>query len=138
MVTSVKPHPGFLATFSRSQVSAAVATGVDFAVLFGLVEFFGVWYVLSTAIGALAGAVTNFVMNRHWSFEAGDYAWRGQALRYTAVSAGSLALNTGGVYAATDGLGLHYALSVIVVSLLVALVYNYPLQRYFVFKRGIE
>jgi putative flippase GtrA len=138
MVTDVKPYPGFLATFSRSQVSASIATGVDFVVLFGLVEFFGVWYVLSTAIGALAGAVTNFVMNRHWSFEAADGSWKPQAFRYVIVSAGSLALNTGGVYAATDGLGLHYALSVIAVSLLVALAYNYPLQRYYVFKRGVE
>jgi hypothetical protein len=45
-------------------------------------------------------------------------------------------LNTGGVYATTDGLGLHYAASVILVSLFVGFAYNYPLQRYFVFHHG--
>ncbi len=137
-MSSARIYPSFLASFSRSQVSAAVATGVDFAVLFGLVELFSVWYVLATAIGALAGAIANFVLNRHWSFEVGHQGWRGQAFRYTVVSAGSLAMNTLGVYVSTDGLGLHYAVSVIVVSLLVALIYNYPLQRYYVFKRGVE
>src|SRR3954453_12485073 len=89
----------FLRRFTRSQISSAVATGVDFGLLFLLVEYFHVWYVLATALGALAGAITNFVVNRHWSFEAADAAWHPQAFRYVIVSAGSLALNTWGVYA---------------------------------------
>jgi putative flippase GtrA len=131
-------RPGFLVSFSRSQVTAFLATVVDFGMVFGLVEIVKVWYVAATAIGAFSGAVTNFLLNRHWSFNAAHRGWGGQAFRYALVSGGSLALNTAGVYAVTDGLGLHYAASVILVSLFIGFAYNYPLQRYFVFTHGQE
>jgi putative flippase GtrA len=132
----VPARPGFIASFSRSQVAAFIASMIDYGLVFSLVELGHVWYVIAVAIGAFAGAVSNFLLNRHWSFKAAHRAWEGQAFKYAMVSAGSLALNTGGVYVATDGLGLHYAASVIVVSLLVGFAYNYPLQRYFVFHHG--
>jgi putative flippase GtrA len=135
-VTSQRHQPSLLASFSRSQVAAFAATCADFGLLFGLVEILHVWYVLATALGAAAGAMTNFLLNRYWSFEADDQAWHGQALRYAFVSAGSLLLNTWGVFAVTEGLRIHYAVSVIIVSIVVAVAYNFPLQRYFVFGGG--
>src|SRR5271156_2479783 len=98
----VPARPGFLVSFSRSQVAASLATFVDFGLVFGLVEIFHVWYVVATATGAFAGAVTNFLLNRHWSFRATNRGWEGQAFKYALVSGGSLALNTGGVYLSTD------------------------------------
>lgn len=124
----------FMHAFSKSQIAAGTATAVDYAVLFSLVEWAGVWYVVATAIGALAGALTNFVMNRQWSFRATHRHWSGQAVKYFLVSAGSMALNTGGVWAVTEGLKVHYAVSVILVSLLVGVGFNFPLHRYYVFK----
>jgi putative flippase GtrA len=124
----------FLASFSRSQITSAFATAVDFGLLFSLVEVGHVWYVLATALGALAGAITNFLLNRHWSFDATHGKWEHQAVRYSLVSGGSLLLNSGGVWVVTAGLGIHYAVSVVVVSMLVGVAFNYPLQRYFVFK----
>jgi putative flippase GtrA len=127
-------RPTFLQSFSRSQVSSFTATLADFALLFGLVEIFHVWYVLATAIGALAGAITNFLMNRHWSFEATHGHPGHQLFRYSVVSVGSLILNTGGVYLATDYGGIHYAISVAVVSLVVGFAFNFPLHRHYVFR----
>ncbi len=127
-------RPSFVKSFGRSQVSGAVATAVDYGLLFGTVEFFHLWYVTATALGAAAGAITNFLINRYWSFEASHAPWHGQALRYTLVSAGSLLLNTGGVWLVTEKLHLHYAISVGVVSFIVALAFNYPLHRHYVFK----
>jgi putative flippase GtrA len=132
----IPARPGFIASFSKSQVAAFLASVLDYGLVIGLVEVGHVWYVVATACGAFAGALANFLLNRHWSFRAAHRAWEGQAFKYALVSGGSLALNTGGVYLATDGLGLHYAASVIVVSLLIGFAYNYPLQRYFVFHHG--
>jgi putative flippase GtrA len=123
-----------LGSFSRSQVAAAIATGVDFALLFLLTEAFGVWSVVAVALGALAGAITNFLLNRYWSFRAAHDYWRAQAFRYALSSAGSLVLNTAGVYAVTEGLRIHYAISVGVVSILVGVLFNFPLHRYWVFR----
>ena len=123
-----------IATFSRSQIAAGFATAADYAVLFGLTEIFHLWYVASVAVGAFVGAGSNFIINRNWSFKAGGRRWHGQAFRYALVSGISLILNTYGVFAVTEYLGIHYAVSVLTVGLAVGIFYNYPLQRFFVFR----
>jgi dolichol-phosphate mannosyltransferase len=126
-------------SFRRSQVTSAAATAVDFGLVFGLTELVGFWYVASVAIGAAAGAVTNFALNRRWAFRhtEADFAWkhsvRHQAWRYALVSSGSLILNTLGVWALTETTGIPYGFSVVGVSLAVGFFFNFPLQRRFVF-----
>ncbi|OFZ04073.1 MAG: hypothetical protein A2070_03905 [Bdellovibrionales bacterium GWC1_52_8] len=127
-------RPNFIKTFSRSQVSSAMATIADWGLLFTLVEVFKVWYVLATALGACVGGLTNFLVNRNWSFEAKHGALHGQALRYVLISAGSMGLNTAGVWLVTDIFGIHYSISVVGVSLIVGFFFNFPMQRYYVFK----
>jgi putative flippase GtrA len=107
---------------------------VDFGLIFFLAELCHVWYVAATALGALAGAITNFVMNRHWSFLAADHHWSHQAKRYALVSGASLLLNTFGVYLMTEALHVHYSVSVVVISFLVGWAFNFPLHRHYVFR----
>ncbi len=129
----------FWRSFGRSQISSGVATAVDFGLVFGLTELGSVWYVASVAIGAAAGAVVNFVVNRRWSFAQADPAstWQHstgtQVLRYTLVSTGSLVLNSLGTWGLTEASGIPYGFSVIGVSLAVGFFFNFPLQRRFVF-----
>lgn len=125
---------GLIGSFGRAQAASMVATGVDFGSLVLLVEWGGVWYVAATAAGACFGAVVNFLMNRHWSFRAASARVHGQAIRYAAVSAGSLLLNSGGVWAFTESAGISYVYSKILTALLVAVCFNFPLHRYFVFR----
>lgn len=133
MSLSAAMRPSVLISFLRSQVSSAIATALDYALVFSLTELFDVWYVFSTGIGAFAGAVAHFVLSRHWSFTALDRRWHGQAFRYFLVSAISLILNCGGVFAVTEFLDVHYAISVIAVSFFVGIFFNFPLHRYYVF-----
>ncbi len=121
-------------SFRRAQVSSLAATVVDYGVFFGCVEILHVWYAVSTPIGAAAGAVTNFLLNRHWSFEIGHKPAHDQAARYALVSTGSLLLNTVCVYALTEYLGLKYGFSKVFSSLAVGLFFNFPLHRRYVFK----
>ncbi len=128
-------QPPLMVSLKRSQIASLVATFVDFSSLIFLVEIGGVWYVAATAIGALLGAIVNFLLGRHWSFTAEKGSVRGQAIRYAAVSAVSLALNSSGVYLLTDYLGIHYALSRAITAFLVGVLFNFPLHRRFVFGR---
>lgn len=121
-------------SFSKSQVAAFTATAVDFLCLVVLVEFFSVWYATATAIGAFIGAITNFLLGRHWSFSATEDLWHSQALRYGIVAIGSLVLNTLSVYALTEMLELQYLISKIIAALIIGVAFNYPLHRYYVFK----
>jgi putative flippase GtrA len=124
----------FWKSLGRAQIAAFAATAVDFGTLFFATERLHVWYVFSTGLGALLGAVTNFALNRYWSFEATHVSWGPQAVRYAAVSAGSLGLNMLGVYAFTDGAGLKYGVSKIITAIAVGLLFNFPLHRRYVFK----
>lgn len=121
-------------TFTRSQVSAMAATAVDFSVLFVLVEVFRVWYLGANAIGAASGAISNFYLNRFWTFNGGFGSTRQQIFRYLMVSGASLALNSAGVGAFTEFLKFPYAGSKLISSLLVGVLFNYPMHRGFVFR----
>ncbi|MBE7442536.1 MAG: GtrA family protein [Flavobacteriales bacterium] len=122
-------------SFFRYQVAAITATLADFLVLILLTEVFNVWYVYSTAIGALAGAIVNFNLCRYWAFCNSKNKFKHQVFRYVLVSAGSLVLNTFFVFIFTDFAHINYSISKVITALMVAFFYNYTLQRFFVFKK---
>ena len=126
--------PSWVISLRRAQVASLIASAVDFAVLIASVEWIGLWYVVATAVGATSGAVTNYLLGRHWSFEARHESMSSQSLRYAAVSLGSLLLNSAGVWTITEGLGLPYPVSKGLIAILVGVGFNFPLHRRFVFR----
>ncbi|MBK7397523.1 MAG: GtrA family protein [Myxococcales bacterium] len=123
------------ALLGKHQVSALVATGVDFGVMIALVELLRLSPVLATVLGALSGAVTNFTLGRSWTFAAKEGAPAGQAMRYLVVSAASLGWNALGVHVGVK-LGVPYVAARVVVAILISFLWNFPLHRYFVFKEA--
>ncbi len=134
MKASKAKQKGFYITFVKAQTAAAAATVLDFIIYIMLVELLGLWYVASAAISALFGAVCNFLLGRHWCFYATDGHLSKQGMRYIIVSAGSLLLNTAGIFMLTETFAVHYLWSKVIIAVAVAVFYNFPLQRYFVFK----
>jgi putative flippase GtrA len=128
------PRTSLVAAYVRSQLAAGLATLVDFAVMVGLVELCKVYYLSATAIGALSGGITAFVVNRHWSFIASHRALSRQAVRYALVWIGSLSLNCLLMWLMTDHGGLAYTYSKVVTAISVGALFNFPLHRYFVFR----
>jgi len=121
-------------TFCKAQVSAQVATVCDFAMTLLLAEVVGLWYVASTFIGALTGGVVNCAVNYRWVFHAQSLDKRFVALKYLMVWAGSIALNTGGTYLLTEVSGVYFIVAKVVVAILVGVLWNYQLQRFFVYR----
>lgn len=122
---------------SQHQLSSLVATGVDYCVMIACVSLFGLSPVIGTVIGALCGAVTSFTLGRRWVFDARQGNWRGQALRYAAVSALSLCGNAGGEWLLVR-LGLQYILARVITSMVVGIGWNFPMHRHFVFRPDAE
>jgi putative flippase GtrA len=128
-------------TFTKAQLASLVATGVDFLVTFlllrwaglptagasGRVTFFG-------ATGTICGGVTHFMIGRTWVFNAQEGKWAGQLNRYLLVWIGNLALNASGLYLLSRA-GLAPMLAKVITATTVAVVYNYTLQKRFVFNR---
>ncbi len=124
-----------MVSLRRSQIASLTATVVDFSCLVFLVEVAHIWYVVATVIAGFLAAFVNFMLGRYWSFTADDEAFHGQAIRYAAVCAASLVLNSLGVYLLTEYLKMHYAMSKVVTAILVGVLFNFPLHRRFVFSR---
>jgi putative flippase GtrA len=123
-------------TLWRHQLGAFGATAVDFASMIVLVERAGVSPVAATALGATMGAVTNFLLGRVWVFRRHSGHWAGQAVRYGLVSAASAGLNAAGEHLMHDDAGVQYVLARVFVSVAVSLLWNFPMQRRFVFREG--
>ena len=120
--------------FLSAQVAALIGTAVDFLATIFFTEVFGILYWVSNAMGAALGALTNFLLGRYWVFDGKHRKIYHQAFRYVLVSAGSLILNTLGVYLLTDTYGLYYVWSKVIVAIFVAVTYNFILQKNYVYK----
>ena len=118
-------------------MGAAIATVIDFLTMIAWVELFHGSPVAGTAIGATCGATGNFVLGRRWIFRAEGPPAHRQAIRYGLVAAGSLALNSLGQHVLIKHIGFtSYVLTRALVAVTVALSWNYPLHRFFVFRGG--
>jgi len=123
----------------RHRAGALLATGVDFGIMIGSVELLHLGPVVSTAAGALCGAVTSFLLGRTWIFHRADAGVPGQAIRYAMVAGTSLGLNALGEYYVAVRLGVAYVVARVLVATVVGNLWNYPLHKYFVFgKRRVS
>lgn len=121
-------------TFCKAQMTAQLASIVDFAVSLFLAEVCNIWYVTATFLGALSGGITNCVSNYKWVFENEGLKKRNVAYKYFLVWTGSILLNTGGTYLLTEISGQYFIYAKLLVSVMVGLLWNYQLQRFFVYK----
>ena len=137
MRESVRRMTTNIPSFPRSVLASIFSTGVDFGTLIALVELVHLDYKIATFIGTIVGFLTNFTINRIWAFEAtsGHLGW--QFVRVLPVQAGSTALQTFGVWVFDQFVGLRYWVAKIVVSVLVYLCWNYPMNRFWVFRTKV-
>ncbi|MCB9359682.1 MAG: GtrA family protein [Flavobacteriales bacterium] len=57
----------FFITFFRYQIAAIIATTADFGIYFLLKYANDSWYLVATFLGALTGAIINFIICRYWA-----------------------------------------------------------------------
>ena len=124
--------------FGRSVLTSLLTTALDFGTLVGLTELAGVGYVLATWIGTVVGSLSNFAINKQWAFGARGSPAMPAFGRFVVVQAGASALHTVGVWLLTRFGRLPYPASKLVVATAVYLGWNYPLNRWFVFRAAAE
>ncbi len=131
-----------LLQFAKAQFSSLGASAIDLclaAVLFRWAGFSPFW---STICGAVVGGITNCITNYEWTFRGTDRTMRGVAVRYLFVWAGSIMFNAWGVKLAvaicsggTDVSLTLFMVLRILVSILVAVLWNFTLQKNWVYKK---
>lgn len=120
-------------TFAKAQLSSFLGGMVDYLTMLFLTEVGGFYYVYSIVVGGVVGAVVNFFINRRWTFGASTAKKRSQLPRFLLIVAGSIFLKTVGTYCLTNYGKIDYKISRIIVDLLVAIGFNFPMQKYWVF-----
>jgi putative flippase GtrA len=123
-----------LHTLGRHQLGAFAATAVDFASMILFVECLGVPPTAAAALGASLGAIVNFVLGRTWIFRPHTGHPAAQAARYAIVAAASAGLNAGGEHLLHDVTDMQYVAARILGSIAISLLWNFPMQRHFVFR----
>ncbi len=132
----------------KALCTAQAASVIDFVVTVLLSSVMGVYYVVATSVGAVTGGVANCIFNYHWVFPGSGVSKWHIAIKYFLVWVVSILLNVEGTYLLTEWLrdsqlvtsllGAHanqvYIFSKIVVALVVALAWNYQMQRLFVYR----
>lgn len=121
-------------TFVRYNLVAITATVVDFSLLIGLTECLHFWYMASAMIGAIAGGMVAFVLERRWTFKKRDKSLTKQLIKYIVIWLCSFALNVGLLYLFTEYFGLQYIVSKVVVAVLVGVFFNYFSHKYIIFR----
>jgi putative flippase GtrA len=118
------------ATLSSS--AATIADGVVYQLLlFALPALYG----FVAAAGAIAGAVVNFLINRHYTFARGAERVLPQAVRYGAVSLATFVALRLLLAGTVEGLGWSPRIAWLPAKLLAFALVSYPAQRLWVFSR---
>lgn len=130
-----------LLTFGKAELTASLASIVDFGLAFILSDLIGIYYGLANAIGVMSGGVTNCCLNYRYVFGTSNRKKKSVAWRYFIIWAISWVLNSGGTIVLTElvnsheHINLHYMIPKCLVAFLVAVFVNYPGQRKFVFNQ---
>jgi len=123
-------------TFLRAQLSSFIGGMFDYALMVVLTEFGHIFYTVSIVLSGMFGAVINFSLNRYWAFKNRETPKRKQLRRFVFVVFGSIALKSSGTYLFTELLQLDYKISRLCVDAVVAVTFNFPMQKYWVFKKS--
>lgn len=113
-------------------MASGAGTAVDYA-SFLLLMSAGLSITPAIVIGGVAGALTNFMLARNAVFKARHGRFRRQVLLFGIGAIVSIALNTGAVYALLHTLE-SAALARAVAIVLVAALFNFPFQKWIVFR----
>ena len=123
-------------TFCKAQVTAQIASLVDFSIAAFLKYVCGIWYLYSNFTGSVCGGIVNCAINYRWAFRAQGQSKLFVAIKYFIVWSGSISLNNLGTYLLTEWWGVDdfFLFAKAIVSLFVGFFWNYLLQRFFVYR----
>lgn len=120
--------------FLRFSFIGAFGTAVHFAVLVSLVESQLAGSVLSSQVGAVCGAVVNYLLNRRLNY-ATTLAHHFTGPRFATVATTGFVLNGLCMSGFADGLKWNYVVAQCMTTAIV-LLWNFLLNHYWTFRRG--
>lgn len=121
-------------TFIKVNAASLSASCCDYLVTIILVNFIKIDPLAGGISGTVAGGIVSFLMGRYWVFKDNKAAISLHGKRYLIVWVGNLMLNSFLLYLFIKIFKIQYLIAKIITSILVAMLYNYHLQKRYVFK----
>lgn len=119
----------------RYIISGGTAAFVDLSLLFFFTSILHIWYLISAVFAFLIAFVVSFVLQKFWTFtDKSTENWKSQVVIYFIITSTNLGINTLLMYVFVDYIHIHYFLSQIIVSALIAFE-SYFVYQVFVFKK---
>jgi putative flippase GtrA len=122
-----------LSIVAKAAFSSGAATAADGFVYQLLLFVLPTHYGVVAAAGAVAGAVVNFLINRHYTFARASERALPQALRYVVVSLATFCALRLFLAGSIEGLGWSPRIAWLPAKLLAFALVSYPAQRLWVF-----
>jgi hypothetical protein len=122
--------------FFKANVASIAATFCDYLLTIILKEFVGVYAVAASICGTAFGGLVNFFICRHFVFKSVNSGIFFQSKKYVITWIGNLILNAALLYLLIQFAGFDYKIAKVISSVIVAIAYNYPLQKKYVFKNS--
>ena len=123
-----------MSTFLKANIASLTASFCDYLFTLILKEFLLFDPLQASITGTVIGGIINFNISRRWVFEYGESLVFHQGKKYLITWVGNLIINTAGVYLLIRFAGLFYMAAKLITSFAVAVGYNYPMQKKYVFK----
>jgi dolichol-phosphate mannosyltransferase len=133
VISGLRHLPNWL-QLGRFLTVGASGFAINIALYALLVRPLGVPYILAAVISNLVALTSNFVLNRHWTFEASHGRRLLQAPRFALVSAGGFAVNLLILQLCVEVAGLPKLPSEVIASAIAAPV-NFLGSRQWAFRR---
>ncbi len=130
-------RPSELFVVLKATLSSGAATIADGVVYQLLLFVLPAHYGFVAAAGAIAGAVVNFLINRHYTFARSAERALPQAIRYAAVSLATFCALRWLLAGTVEGLGWSPRIAWLPAKLLAFALVSYPAQRLWVFSRRV-
>lgn len=125
-------------TFLKANMASLSASFFDYIITLLLVKFLNTDALLGAVLGTVFGGGINFLMGRYWVFKVNSIAIHLQGKRYLLAWIGNLILTILGLYIFIKVFKVQYMVAKITTSLVVAIAYNYHIQKRYVFKISDE
>lgn len=121
-----------LGTVFRFGIVGLSGIFVNCGLLYLLTEYFGFFYLVSSAVAIEVSIVTNFLLNDHWTFRNRETrkvtAKISRFLSFQFVAMGGMIINISVLFLLTDFFGIYYIISNII-GILVTFSWNFIVNR---------
>ena len=118
--------------FGRFLIAGGVSVIIYYALLYGLTELFGVWYVISALVAFVVYYCANFALQKFWAFKNAEKRYvNQQLLQYSAMSIGNWILNTYLLYALVEYFHFWYMWAQLILTVIASIIAFFGLEWIF-------